>query len=347
MNAHAFVARWVPPSLVARAHDAADFLEAYWHTLVTFDPAAVTPSASRRMRTIATAQLLAPFLKALSFRGGDASIAEAAPHFQDAMDIADLRTALVNLGYTTDARRMRILDIDARLMPCLHEDPQTGAVIMVVGTVDGITFGHANGHYRVLNDGELAREGMAYFATPVAAPTARAGSWSASLMRRFKPFIVRLLAISAVSNVLSIAIPLFVMAVYDRVIAQHALDVLPMLLVGIGIAVAGDLYLQWLRAQLLGTMAARIDYLIGTVTFAKLLRLPLSYTDGPPIAAQIGRLREFQALRDLFAGPAASAIVDFPFTLIALGVIALLAGWLVVVPIVACFVFAVAGFLSA
>ncbi|MFM9865664.1 MAG: peptidase domain-containing ABC transporter [Micropepsaceae bacterium] len=347
MNAHAFVARWVPQSLVARAHDAAAFLEAYWHTLVTFDPAAVTPSASRRMRTIATAQLLAPFLKALSYRGGDASIAEAAPHFQDAMDIGDLRTALVNLGYTTDARRMRILDIDARLMPCLHEDPQTGAVIMVVGTVDGITFGHANGHYRVLNDDELAREGMAYFATPVPAQTARAGSWSAGLMRRFKPFIVRLLAISAVSNVLSIAIPLFVMAVYDRVIAQHALDVLPMLLVGIGIAVAGDLYLQWLRAQLLGTMAARIDYLIGTVTFAKLLRLPLSYTDGPPIAAQIGRLREFQALRDLFAGPAASAIVDFPFTLIALGVIALLAGWLVVVPIVACFVFAVAGFLSA
>ena len=65
-------------------------------------------------------------------------------------------------------------------------------------------------------------------------------------------------------------------------------------------------------------MAARIDYLIGTATFAKLLRLPLSYTDGPPIRAQIARLREFQSVRDLFAGPAAGAIVDFPFTIVAL-----------------------------
>lgn len=336
-------------ALKAHAQAASEVLQAYWQTLVTFDPAAVTPSADRRTRTIATAQCLAPLLKALAFRGGDASIAEATPHFQDAMDIGDLRTALVNLGYNTDAKRLRILDVDARLMPCLHEEPNSGVVTVVLGCANGIRFGYTGGHYRVLRDDELAQDGMVYFVTPAVAQSQRERqtSWSANLMRRFKPFIVQLLAISAVSNILSIAIPLFVMAVYDRVIALHALDVLPMLLVGIGIAVAGDLYLQSLRAQLLGTMAARIDYLIGTVTFAKLLRLPLSYTDGPPIAAQIARLRDFQALRDLFAGPAASAIVDFPFTLIALAVIAALAGWLVLVPIVACFVFAIAGFLSA
>jgi len=343
-----FVVRWVPQAWIGRAEAAAEFLAAYWHTLVTFDPATVTPSATRRTRMITTTQCLAPFLKALAFRGGDASIAEATPHFQDAMDVADLRTALVNLGYNTQARRLRIVDIDTRLMPCLHEDPTSGAVAVVLGAVDGVTFGHADGHYRVLTDEELMRDGVVYFATPAVGQTKSSQqSWSANLMRRFKPFIVQLLAISAVSNVLSIAIPLFVMAVYDRVIALHALDVLPMLLVGIGIVVAGDLYLQSLRAQLLGTMAARIDYLIGTVTFAKLLRLPLSYTDGPPIAAQIARLREFQTLRDLFAGPAASAIVDFPFTVIALGVIAVLTGWLVAVPIAACIVFALVGFLGA
>jgi hypothetical protein len=48
--------RWVPDTWIVRAHAAAAFLEAYWQTLVTFDPAAVTPSAARRTRTIATAQ---------------------------------------------------------------------------------------------------------------------------------------------------------------------------------------------------------------------------------------------------------------------------------------------------
>ena len=340
--AEALLARHVPERWLA-------FLKAYWHTLVTFDPEAISPSASRRRRTIETAQCLAPLLKSLAFRGGEANVAEAAPHFQEAMDVADLRTALVNLGYGTEAAAFQIRNIDARLMPCLHEDAASGAVIVVLGVMDGAAFGFVDGHYRALTHEEIHREGTAYFVVPAGSlqNAQRRRSWSSNLVRRFRSFAVQLLAISAASNVLSIAIPLFVMAVYDRVIALNALDVLPMLVVGIAIAIAGDLYLKALRANLLGTMAARIDYLIGTQTFAKLLRLPLSYTDGPPVAAQIARLREFQALRDLFAGPAAGAVIDFPFTLIALGVVAALAGPLVMVPLAACVVFAAASFFGA
>jgi ATP-binding cassette, subfamily C, bacterial LapB len=336
------VARYIPRGWI-------EFLKAYWQTLVTFDPNAVQPSAGRRRRTLATAQCLAPLLKSLAYRGGDIAVAEATPHLHDGMDIADLRAALVNLGYATEASVARVRDIDARMMPYLHEDAASGAVIVVLGRMEGAAFGFVDGHYRALTAAELDREGLAYFIVP-AAPKAQAQrrrSWSAGLIFRFKPFAGQLFAISAVSNVLSIAIPLFVMAVYDRVIALQALDVLPMLLAGICIAVGVDLYLKSLRANLLGAMAARIDYLIGTHTFAKLLRLPLSYTDGPPVAAQVARLKEFQALRDLFAGPSAGAIIDFPFTLVALGVIAWLAGPLVIVPLVALFVFAVASFLSA
>ncbi len=72
-----------------------------------------------------------------------------------------------------------------------------------------------------------------------------------------------------------------------------------MLLVGVGLAIGIDLYLKFLRATLFGEMAGRIDYLIGTSTFAKLMRLPLSYTDGSSVTAQVARLREFQAVRAL------------------------------------------------
>lgn len=340
--AEALLARCVPEHWRA-------FVHAYWHTLVTFDPNVITPSASRRPRTVATAQCLAPLLKSLAFRGGEANVAEAAPHFQDAMDLADLRTALVNLGYGTEPAAAQIRSIDARLMPCLHEDAASGKIIVVLGIMDGAAFGFVDGHYRALTYEETYREGTAYFVVPVASlqNAQRRRSWSSNLVRRFRSFAGQLLVISAVSNLLSIAMPLFVMAVYDRVIALNALDVLPMLLVGVAIAIAGDLYLKSLRSNLLGAMAARIDYLIGTQTFAKLLRLPLSYTDGPPVSSQIARLREFQALRDLFAGPAAAAIIDFPFTLIALGAIAVLAGPLVLVPLCACFVFAAASFFGA
>jgi ATP-binding cassette subfamily C protein/ATP-binding cassette subfamily C protein LapB len=323
-------------------------LRAYWTTLVTFDPSQVAPPGSRRRRTVATAQCLTPFLKALGYRGTEQNILEATPHFQTGMDIADLRTALVNLGYRTEARAARPRDVDPRLMPCLHEADELGEVIVLLAAAHGTVFATVDGQQRPLRGDEVARRGMAYFAVPLEAKEGGdRRAWSARLLRRFKPFAAQLLLISALSNILSIAVPLFVMVVYDRVIALQALDVLPMLLVGIAIAIGVDLYLRTLRSRLLGTLAARIDYLIGTATFAKLLRLPLSYTDGPPIAAQIARLREFQAVRDLFSGPAAGAIVDFPFTIIALTAVAIIAGWLVLVPLTACVVFATIGYLGA
>lgn len=327
-----------------------EFLEAYWETLTTFDPTQIEPSSDQRQRSASTAQCLAPFLKALAYRGSELNRVEAIPHFQAGMDIADLRLALVNLGYTTEMRPLRASDIDARLMPCLHEVPETGAVCVLMGMVEGAIFAFIDGHYRALNDEEAARPGRAYFARPLDAkrdgPRER-HTWSQGLLRRFKPFFAQLLAISALSNILSIAVPLFVMTVYDQVIGLHALDALPMLFVGIAIAIGFDLYLRTLRSQLLGTIAARIDYLIGTATFAKLVRLPLSHTDGPPVSAQVARLREFQAIRDLFSGPAATAIVDFPFTIIALAVVTAISGWLVLAPLVACIVFAATGYFGA
>lgn len=346
------LARFVQHHCISPVHalagDVRAFVEAYWQTLVAFDPSQIQPSGRNRVRSVATAQCLAPFLKALSYRGTELNRVEAMPHFQDGMDIADLRTTLVNLGYTTDVKSARPCDLDFRVMPCLHETRETGDVVVLLGNVDNATFAFIDGHYRALNDEEMRRDGYAYFAQPLASKSNHSSrhSWSHRLIARFKPYIAQLLLISAVSNILSIAVPLFVMTVYDEVIARRALDALPMLFVGISIAVAGDLYLKTLRSRLLGTMAARIDYLIGTATFAKLLRLPLSYTDGPPISSQIARLREFQSVRDLFAGPAAGAIVDFPFTIIALAAVVAISGWLVLAPLTACVVFAASGYLG-
>ena len=351
-QAKALIDRFVPPAWIARGKArlaaASEFAQAYWEALVAFDPSEIKTSAQGRKRSTATAQCLAPFLKTLGYRGTELSREEATPHFQDGMDIGDLRTALVNLGYKTEPVTGRPCDIDPRMMPCLHEADETDDVVVLLDESGGAILAFTHGKYRALSDEEAHRDGRAYVASPIdPKSTAARGTWSRRLLGRFKSFVGQLLLISAVSNVLSIAVPLFVMTVYDRVIASRALDTLPMLFMGIAIAIGVDLYLKTLRSRLLGAMAARIDYLVGTATFAKLLRLPLSYTDGPPISAQIARLREFQAVRDLFAGPAAGAIVDFPFTIVSLAVIALIGGWLALVPLAACIVFAAAGFFGA
>ena len=332
---------------VETVNAAVDFAAAYLETLATFDESQVKIEAPARARNQETAHCLAPFLKALGYRGTELHRVEAVPHFQEGMDIADLRAALVNLGYATTTKAVRACDVDERLFPCLHQATETGTVVVLLQAFDGAILAFANGAYRPLTQLEMQAEGQAYFATQIANRAVEKRSWSSRLVRRFSSFFGQLLIITGASTFLSLAIPLFVMTIYDQVIALRALDALPMLFVGIVLAMGFDLYLKTLRARLLGAMAGRIDYLVGTATFAKLVRLPLSYTEGPSVSSQISRLREFQSIRDLFSGPAASAIIDFPFTIVSLTAVALIAGWLVVVPLVACIVFAIAGFAGA
>ena len=326
------------------------WLQQYWAVAARAQQATSSTSSQHRKRDLHTAQCLAPFLKALGYRGTDLQRAESVPHFQDGMDLADLRTALVNLGYVTHSQKFRPRDVDDRLMPCLFEVVGTGETMVLLGSDEGGGLRvFSQGRYQVLSSARLSMSGTCYFARPIDGRFSAVdrSAWSSRLMGRFKRYFSQLLVISGLSSVLSIAIPLFVMTIYDQVIAHRALDALPMLVVGILIVMSADLYLKTLRSRLLGTMAARIDYLIGTATFGKLMRLPLTLTDGPAVSSQVSRLREFQGIRDLFSGPAATAIIDFPFTLLSLAAVAFISGWLVLVPLVCCFVFAVVGFVGA
>ena len=72
-------------------------------------------------------------------------------------------------------------------------------------------------------------------------------------------------------------------------------------------------------------MSARLEYVFGTVLFAKVLRLPDSLIAGAPVAAQLTRLRQFQNLRELPGSPLAQAIYDLPLALITLTAIAIIA----------------------
>ena len=180
---------------------------------------------------IATAQCLAPFLKALAYRGTELNRIEATPHFQDGMDIADLRTALVNLGYKTErqggtAVRHRSAP-DA--VPSRDEMRRAKPSFCWAMSTDAI-FAFINGHYRALSDEEALRDGYAYFARPIDAKTGGSAATvtvgRTSCCGASSRSSRSCLLISAVSNILSIAVPLFVMTVYDRVIALRALDAL-------------------------------------------------------------------------------------------------------------------------
>lgn len=280
---------------------------------------------------------LLPLLEELGWRGSPRFLAEALPHATDELTVDDLRSVLVDLGYHSLPHRTRLKDIDARFMPCLFKTSDGNMLIVRARSQGKASI--FDGRTRQWREEErLSIAGTAYFVEPLPAQSLQdktsGTSWLTRFLRRFRPVILMLLVVTFVTNVFALAVPLFIMGVYDKVIAAGSIGTLYYFLAGMGIVLLADTVLRLLRARALGYIGARLDVLLGCDVFSQILQLPLRMTQNASVGAQIGRLRQFETIREFFTGPLASVIFDLPFVGIFILAIAILAGPLAWVPIV-------------
>jgi ATP-binding cassette subfamily C protein LapB len=158
-------------------------------------------------------------------------------------------------------------------------------------------------------------------------------SWLLAAIKQFRPTIVATLGFSLLGNVAALALPIFVIAVYDLGIGTKSANTIVMFAIGAGIVIATNLALRSVRARAMAYFGARIDALIGMKAFEVILNMPVSMVEAAPVDTQISRLRQFESMRDFFTGTLASSVVDVPFIFIFLIAIALWGGNLVWIPI--------------
>ncbi len=279
---------------------------------------------------------LMPLLEALNWRGDLRDVAEALPHFADDIDLIDLRNAFVTLGYESHPHDVKIQDIDQRLMPCLFVGADGQSVVPIIGRDAQGLVAWRNGDFVRLGDEEGEQEGTAFYFTLISQDQSpreqHVLGWFGKTLRRFKSAALTLLAISFFTNLFAVMFPLFIMFVYDRIIGGQTTDGLGAVLIGVLTVLGVDLLLRFLCARILGFVAGRLDYLLGIGTFDKILGLPPAFTERAAVSSQLSRIREFESLRDFFTGPLASAIIEIPFVVLMISVVALIAGPVALVP---------------
>ncbi|GAA4647682.1 type I secretion system permease/ATPase [Pontixanthobacter gangjinensis] len=158
--------------------------------------------------------------------------------------------------------------------------------------------------------------------------------------RSFRPVLLASLMI----NVLALALPLFSMNVYDRVIPNRTVSTLWVLAVGVLLAFALEFALRTARANVVDHIGRRLDLKLSQKIFGRLLATPLSAKQGHTgsIAA---RVSEYAMVRDFFASTTIVLMVDMAFLVLFVAAIAYIAGWLAIVPIIAITVMAISGFI--
>lgn len=130
--------------------------------------------------------------------------------------------------------------------------------------------------------------------------------------------------ISAIAlGVLSVAMPLFVMNVYDRVVPNHATETLWVLAIGILIALTADFVLRLVRSYFVELAASRIDVKVSAVIMERVLGMKLK--NRPSSAGSFAsNIQSFEAVRNFFSSITLVALVDLPFVAIYLIVIAII-----------------------
>lgn len=179
----------------------------------------------------------------------------------------------------------------------------------------------------------------------IAEPRPRVGAWLARPMLENRSTYVRVAVAAALVNVFGLAASLFSMIVYDRVVPNDARESLTALTVGLGVVVAFDFALRTLRGYFADVAGADIDARVGEEVFDRILKARLELRRGST-GALAGLMRELEALRDFFASATLTAVVDVPFVLLTVAVIAMIGGPVALVLCVTVPVVILAGWLA-
>jgi ABC-type bacteriocin/lantibiotic exporter with double-glycine peptidase domain len=160
-------------------------------------------------------------------------------------------------------------------------------------------------------------------------------SWFGLLLSRFMRTLTQIFIISTALNIFSLVIPLFIMFTYDKVIGAHSPHTLKYFVGGVLVAIAAEAMLRYYRLKNAAWLGARINSIVSNSIFERLLLLPASLIECSSVSSQLSRIKAFEAVRDFFAGPIFLVYLELPFVFITLGVIAIIAGPLAFIPLVA------------
>ena len=199
--------------------------------------------------------LLAPLLEVTGWKGDVLSLCDALPVDERRVEVIDLLTVMGYLGYRIHTERRNASDLQPEDMPGLFVPDtlsgwQRAVILREIGPYGMIWEDGREQHRGALSydKGTLYRFSRATEETAEDVEVAET-DWLKQVALRFRSVFWHAAVLSLVMHLFTLAMPLFSMAVYDRVIATHAVGTLPLLAVGVIGALAVEALIRWIRIQ--------------------------------------------------------------------------------------------------
>ena len=190
-----------------------------------------------------------------------------------------------------------------------------------------------------LDDLDVESSGISFLLAPKFLFDARAEKADAAIYKHWfwrvilenAPVYRDVMLAALLINMFALASPLFAMNIYDRVVPNFAVETLWALSVGMLLVILSDVIMRGVRAYFLDLAARRADVKLSASIMEKLLGMRL---EARPLSAGsfASNMRSFEMVRDFFAATTIASLIDIPFAVLFVAVIAWLA-WPLMLPL--------------
>ena len=275
-----------------------------------------------------------------------AALTAGLPLLKEGLTPSLFARAAAHAGFSAKIVRRAINKIDAALYPAILLLHGNQACVLQKWSEDG-EFAHVllpdAGQGSVLlarADLEARYAGIAIFSRPhfrfdqrtpplVEVPQTH-WFWGAILEQ--KQIFKDVLAAALLINILAIAMPLFTMNVYDRVVPNAAYHTLWVFAIGIVVVIILDYMVKLLRSHFISLVSNRIDIKLSALIMERVLGMRMSQRPAS-VGAFASNLRSFESVRDFIASATITALIDLPFSLLFLFVMAWISWPLLFIPL--------------
>ncbi len=245
--------------------------------------------------------------------------------------------ALLRSGIRSEIASVALNQIPSNLLPALlllHQD-QVALLDRIEGETAYITGGSEEKAIPLKQlQSKYSGEAILIHGAALDLDEEPGGGWFWKTLLKGWPIYGESILASLLINLFTLAIPLFVMNVYDRVVPNDALDTLWVLATGAMLIIGFDFLLRMLRAWFIDMAGKWSDLTLSSFIFERLIATRME-ARGQQTGATANHMREFEGLRDFFTSATLTTLIDLPFLAIFLVAIWILGGPIVIVPLIA------------
>ena len=246
------------------------------------------------------------------------------------MDLVDARNLLLRLGFHSTPQAVhRWGQLNPQVLPGLYLAPDNVPWVLSRDKDGGVVAGNVNGRTSL----EHLEPGGVLVLIQERGQKTRIGVLQ-EVFYRFTNRIGLLYAISFGLALLALTLPFYIRAIYNLAIPSDSVASTSWIFLGVLVLFGLTWILRQWRSTVLAQLGGRLDALLGVALVEKAFSLDLRQIEALGRFGLQSRQRNLDSLLSYLQGPMALACLDFPYVFIYLLAIALISGWLVLVPLV-------------